>query len=129
MIGGKNGTGEKGEGNVVIDLSDPTIAPDIQEHDGKIILSFARTQLPDKLRVRLDVKDFATPVQFVNAATTGDRAIITVEPSGRAFTSEAGGTRVQVDIDVVPEYEAFMSDTWPRALALLKTLCEARPSA
>ncbi|BBP68417.1 fimbrial protein [Pseudomonas sp. Seg1] len=74
--------GTAGEGNVVIDLSDPTIAPDIQEHDGKIILSFARTQLPDKLRVRLDVKDFATPVQFVNAAATGDRAIITVEPSG-----------------------------------------------
>ncbi len=67
---------------MVIDLSDPTIAPDIQEHDGKIILSFARTQLPEKLRVRLDVKDFATPVQFVNAGVTGDRTVITVEPSG-----------------------------------------------
>ncbi|VVO27853.1 Type IV pilus biogenesis and competence protein PilQ [Pseudomonas fluorescens] len=74
--------GTVGEGNVVIDLSDPTIAPDIQEHDGKIILSFARTQLPEKLRVRLDVKDFATPVQFVNAGVTGDRTVITVEPSG-----------------------------------------------
>ncbi|MDT3310911.1 type IV pilus secretin PilQ family protein [Pseudomonas sp. rhizo66] len=74
--------GTAGEGNVVIDLSDPTIAPDIQEHDGKIILSFARTQLPDKLRVRLDVKDFATPVQFVNAGVTADRTVITIEPSG-----------------------------------------------
>ncbi len=74
--------GTAGEGNVVIDLSDPTIAPDIQEHDGKIILSFARTQLPDKLRVRLDVKDFATPVQFVNAGVSGDRTVISVEPSG-----------------------------------------------
>jgi type IV pilus assembly protein PilQ len=74
--------GTAGEGNIVIDLSDPTIAPDIQEHDGKIILSFARTQLPDKLRVRLDVKDFATPVQFVNAGVTADRTVITVEPSG-----------------------------------------------
>lgn len=74
--------GTEGEGNVVIDLSDPTIAPDIQEHDGKIILSFARTQLPEKLRVRLDVKDFATPVQFVNAAVSGDRTVVTVEPSG-----------------------------------------------
>lgn len=74
--------GTEGEGNVVIDLSDPTIAPDIQEHDGRIILSFARTQLPEKLRVRLDVKDFATPVQFVNAALTGDRTVISVEPSG-----------------------------------------------
>ncbi|MFJ4250798.1 type IV pilus assembly protein PilQ [Pseudomonas helmanticensis] len=74
--------GTAGEGNVVIDLSDPTIAPDIQEHDGKIILGFARTQLPEKLRVRLDVKDFATPVQFVNAGVSGDRTVITVEPSG-----------------------------------------------
>jgi type IV pilus assembly protein PilQ len=74
--------GTAGEGNVVIDLSDPTIAPDIQEHDGKIILNFARTQLPEPLRVRLDVKDFATPVQFVNAGVSGDRATITVEPGG-----------------------------------------------
>ncbi|WP_166218585.1 type IV pilus secretin PilQ family protein [Pseudomonas atagonensis] len=74
--------GTAGEGNVVIDLSDPTIAPEIQEHDGKIVLSFARTQLPEKLRVRLDVKDFATPVQFVNAGVSGDRTVITVEPSG-----------------------------------------------
>ncbi|WP_192559573.1 type IV pilus secretin PilQ [Pseudomonas allokribbensis] len=74
--------GTAGEGNVVIDLSDPTIAPDIQEHDGKIILNFSRTQLPEPLRVRLDVKDFATPVQFVNAGVSGDRATITVEPSG-----------------------------------------------
>ncbi|MGH8389788.1 MAG: type IV pilus secretin PilQ [Pseudomonas sp.] len=74
--------GNQGEGNVVIDLSDPSIAPDIQEREGKIILGFARTRLPDPLRVRLDVKDFATPVQFVNASATGDRATITIEPSG-----------------------------------------------
>lgn len=74
--------GTQGEGNVVIDLSDPSIAPDIQEREGKIILSFARTQLPEPLRVRLDVKDFATPVQFVNAVAGSDRATISIEPSG-----------------------------------------------
>jgi type IV pilus assembly protein PilQ len=74
--------GIQGEGNVVIDLSDPSIAPDIQEREGKIILGFAKTRLPEPLRVRLDVKDFATPVQFVNANATGDRATITIEPSG-----------------------------------------------
>lgn len=41
--------GEKGEGNVVIDLSDPTLSPDIQEQGGKIRLDFAKTQLPDAL--------------------------------------------------------------------------------
>lgn len=74
--------GEQGEGNVVIDLSDPTVSPDIQEQGGKIRLDFPRTQLPDNLRVRLDVKDFATPVQFVNASAAGDKASISIEPTG-----------------------------------------------
>ncbi|WP_434607817.1 type IV pilus secretin PilQ [Pseudomonas sp. R1-7] len=74
--------GTQGEGNVVIDLSDPSITPDIQEREGKIVLNFARTQLPEPLRVRLDVKDFATPVQFVNASAGSDRATISIEPSG-----------------------------------------------
>ncbi|WP_223511675.1 type IV pilus secretin PilQ [Pseudomonas sp. GL-R-26] len=74
--------GTQGEGNVVIDLSDPLIAPDIQEREGKIIVGFAKTRLPEPLRVRLDVKDFATPVQFVNASASGDRAVISIEPGG-----------------------------------------------
>ncbi|MDP3845719.1 MAG: type IV pilus secretin PilQ [Pseudomonas sp.] len=74
--------GEQGAGNVVIELSDPTVSPDIQDQGGKITLGFAKTQLPDALRVRLDVKDFATPVQFVNAQSQGDKAVISIEPTG-----------------------------------------------
>ncbi|MGH8601380.1 MAG: type IV pilus secretin PilQ [Gammaproteobacteria bacterium] len=74
--------GEQGEGNVVIELSDPSVSPDIQEQGGKIRLDFAKTQLPESLRVRLDVKDFATPVQFVSAASSADKASITIEPTG-----------------------------------------------
>ena len=74
--------GEQGAGNVVIDLSDPSVSPDIQDQGGKITLTFPKTQLPDALRVRLDVKDFATPVQFVNAQSQGDKSIISIEPTG-----------------------------------------------
>ncbi|MFZ5956898.1 type IV pilus secretin PilQ [Pseudomonas knackmussii] len=74
--------GDQGEGNVVIDLSDPGVSPDIQEQGGKIRLNFPKTQLPESLRVRLDVKDFATPVQFVNASEAGGNATINIEPSG-----------------------------------------------
>lgn len=74
--------GEQGEGNVVIDLSDPSVSPDIREEGGKIRVDFVKTQLPEALRVRLDVKDFATPVQFVNASSTSDKASITIEPTG-----------------------------------------------
>ncbi len=74
--------GEQGEGNVVITLSDATLSPDIQDQGGKIRLGFAKTQLPESLRVRLDVKDFATPVQFVSAAESSGQANIVIEPSG-----------------------------------------------
>lgn len=74
--------GEQGEGNVVITLSDASISPDIQEQGGKIRLDFAKTDLPESLRVRLDVKDFATPVQFVSATGSADRTSIVIEPVG-----------------------------------------------
>lgn len=46
-----------------------------------------------------------------------------------SFTDLGGGkTRVAVDIDVNADYEAMMQDTWPKALAELKALCE-KPSA
>ena len=93
--------GELGEGNVVIELSDPGIAPDIQEQGGKIRVDFAKTQLPDPLRVRLDVKDFATPVQFVNSSVTGDKTSISIEPSG-AFDYSAYQTDNKLTISVRP---------------------------
>lgn len=74
--------GDQGEGNVIVDLSDPSIRVDVQEQGGKVRLGFPNTSLPDELRVRLDVKDFATPVSFVNANTSGTDTSITIEPSG-----------------------------------------------
>ncbi|MBT9573307.1 MAG: type IV pilus secretin PilQ [Pseudomonas umsongensis] len=93
--------GTEGEGNVVIDLSDPSIAPDIQEREGKIVLGFNKTRLPEPLRVRLDVKDFATPVQFVNASATGDKATITIEPSG-AFDYSTYQTDNKLTVSIRP---------------------------
>lgn len=75
--------GDDGAGNVVISLSDPSISPSIEEQGGKIRVTFAKTQLPEALRVRLDVQDFATPVKFVDATSQGGAASIAIEPSGR----------------------------------------------
>ncbi|TRX74762.1 type IV pilus secretin PilQ [Pseudomonas mangiferae] len=74
--------GEQGEGNVVIELSDSAIAPDIQEQGGKIRMDFGKVELPESLRVKLEVKDFATPVQYVSASSEGGRSILTIEPTG-----------------------------------------------
>lgn len=45
------------------------------------------------------------------------------------FVPTAQGTTVRVEQDMLPDYEDFMREAWPKALAALKTLCEAQPSA
>jgi hypothetical protein len=33
-------------------------------------------------------------------------------------------TRLEVTVDVTPDFEEYMNRTWPKALAALKDLCE-----
>jgi hypothetical protein len=40
------------------------------------------------------------------------------------FTEHNGATEVKVDMDVPPEFQDFMKNTWPKALARLKEICE-----
>ena len=74
--------GTDGSGNVIVDLSDPGIKVEVEEQGGRVRLNFPNTRLPDELRVQLDVKDFATPVNFVNATGSGNNATIVIEPTG-----------------------------------------------
>jgi len=74
--------GEQGEGNVIIELSDASVNPDIREQGNKIRLNFAATELPESLRAKLDVKDFATPVQYVDANGSASGSSIVIEPTG-----------------------------------------------
>jgi type IV pilus assembly protein PilQ len=97
--------GEDGAGNVVITLSDPSISPSIEEQGGKIRVSFAKTQLPEALRVRLDVQDFATPVKFVDSSSKADGASIAIEPTGR-YDYLAYQTDDKLTISVKPLSEA-----------------------
>ena len=54
--------GAEGEGRVVIDLSDPNTNVDIRQQGNTVVVDFLNTTLPDSLKRRLDVSDFATPV-------------------------------------------------------------------
>lgn len=40
------------------------------------------------------------------------------------FADVPGGCALTVTLDTMPEYEAYMLDTYPKALARLKALCE-----
>ncbi len=72
--------GDKGEGRVVVTLSDPATAVDVVEEGGKVIARFKNAAVPDALVRRLDVLDFATPVKFIDASRVGINAEISVTP-------------------------------------------------
>jgi len=59
--------GPDGAGRVVVSLSDPSIVVDIREELERTVVDFRNAALPDALLRRLDVLDFATPVQTVDS--------------------------------------------------------------
>jgi len=42
-----------------------------------------------------------------------------------AFADTPGGTTLRVSVEVTPEFEQYLRDTYPRALQRLKAICEA----
>ncbi len=74
--------GPNGEGRLVIDLSDSTVGIDLRQQGRNLIIDFANTTLPKNLERRLDVVDFATPVQMVDVSSQAGNSRISIEPKG-----------------------------------------------
>lgn len=73
---------EDGAGNLIITLSDDEMTPRIEEQGGKILVAFDKASLPDPLRARLDVQDFATPVTFIDATASGSTVNFSIQATG-----------------------------------------------
>ena len=74
--------GKAGEGQITIDLSDPSVAIDVRQQAGDLIVDFQRASLPDSLARKLDVTDFATPVTTVSASQHGENTRVVISPKG-----------------------------------------------
>ncbi|MDX5297859.1 MAG: AMIN domain-containing protein, partial [Gammaproteobacteria bacterium] len=74
--------GPKGEGQVLINFSSSTVNVELVEQAGRILMRVPEAALPNELRRRLDVTDFATPVKRVDTYTEGDVVVIDVRPEG-----------------------------------------------
>ncbi len=74
--------GANGEGRVQIDLSDANIGIDIKQQGKALLVDFKGTTLPRSLQRKLDVTDFATPVQMIDAFVQGGNARLSIEPKG-----------------------------------------------
>ena len=74
--------GKNGEGRIQVDLSDAGIGIDIRQQGTTLIVDFIKTNLPRNLQRKLDVADFATPVQGVDTYVQGDNVRMVIEPKG-----------------------------------------------
>ncbi len=74
--------GNNGEGRIIVDLSDSNVGIDIRQQGSNLLVEFQNVTLPDALRRRLDVTDFATPVTAVNALPQGNNVRMVISPKG-----------------------------------------------
>jgi len=93
--------GKGGEGRVIVDLSDTATGIDIRQQGQTLIVDFLRATLPENLRKRLDVQDFATPVSTISTFQQGDNVRMVIEPRG-LWEHNAYQTDTQFVIEVKP---------------------------
>ncbi|MEK7231475.1 MAG: type IV pilus secretin PilQ [Pseudomonadota bacterium] len=74
--------GPNGEGRIIVDLSDNAVGIDMRQQGKSLIIDFQNTALPKNLERRLDVVDFATPVQTIDTFMQGSNSRIAIEPKG-----------------------------------------------
>ncbi|MCZ6643280.1 MAG: type IV pilus secretin PilQ family protein [Gammaproteobacteria bacterium] len=74
--------GEQGEGRVIVKLSNPKAPVNVTSDGGRIKVEIRNTTLPSNLQRRLDVTDFATPVQIVDAVQEGSSVTLLVDATG-----------------------------------------------
>ena len=96
--------GKDGEAQITVDLSDPNAGIDIRQQGQNLIVDFVKVTVPDALRKRLDVTDFATPVVSLNTLQQGANVRMTITPRG-LWEHNAYQTDNQFVIEVKPVIE------------------------
>lgn len=74
--------GARGEGLVVVTLSNANAGINIEEQGNKLIVDFIDAELPEALDRKLDVMDFATPAQEIDTVRHGNGARMIITPTG-----------------------------------------------
>ncbi|RZI45074.1 type IV pilus secretin PilQ [Herbaspirillum sp. HC18] len=93
--------GTMGEGRIVVDLPNNQVAVDVRQQGPNIVVDFVKTGLPEVLRRRLDVTDFATPVQTITTSPQGENVRMVIEPKG-LWEHSAYQSDTQLVVEVKP---------------------------
>ncbi len=94
--------GPDGAARILVDLASSQVGVDIRQQGQNLVVDLLNSRLPEGLRRRLDVADFATPVQAVTAQQAGDRVRLVIEPRG-AWEHSAYQSDTQLVVEVRPQ--------------------------
>jgi type IV pilus assembly protein PilQ len=99
-----------GGGRVVVNLTDPGTPVDIRQEGGRVVAIFKDTSLPPEMMRRMDVMDFATPVQTVDTLRTNLDTRIVISAEGKyeqlAYQSDNEFT---IEVNPAPEEDSAES--------------------
>lgn len=71
-----------GVGRVKVTLPDPTMEMKVRRQGDHLIAEFSQATLPEHLHRRMDVSDFATPIQSITTTQAGDRVRMAIASQG-----------------------------------------------
>ena len=93
--------GKNGEGRLIISFSGDGVSADLQRSGTKVTVELSNVRLPDKFAQRLDVTDFATPVQSIETRPRANGARIELNTT-TAFEQLAYQTGNEYVVEVTP---------------------------
>ncbi|MCF6211540.1 MAG: type IV pilus secretin PilQ [Gammaproteobacteria bacterium] len=99
--------GAQGEGRIIVSLSDQNIPVSTGESGRQIFVEFADSSLAKNLQQRLDVIDFATPVQYIDASQIDGRVRLAISASGDyEYLAYHAGNTYTIEVKEVPKEKA-----------------------
>lgn len=93
--------GKGGEGRVIVSFDNPGASADISRRGDRVVVDINQVQMPENLAQRLDVLDFATPVQSIETRRHGTGVRLNIATHGE-FEQMAYQSGNEYVIEIAP---------------------------
>ncbi|MBJ6981457.1 type IV pilus secretin PilQ [Luteimonas sp. MC1572] len=120
--------GDGGSGKLILKFSGDGAAPDLRTQGGTVILDVGNADLPAELQRPLNVADFATPVQRINAnqGPKGTQIVLSTEGAFEPLAYQTGRDYI---VEIVPRAAAANRAVGASTAAAVATTAQASAQA
>tara|TARA_R100001143_G_scaffold37028_1_gene34443 strand:- start:9585 stop:11729 length:2145 start_codon:yes stop_codon:yes gene_type:complete len=102
--------GEQGEARLMVALQNENTSLEVRRERGDLIVDLPGVNLPDKLKRRLDVMDFATPVHLIDSIQTSNGTQLILTTTGKfEHLAYQSGDMLVVEVKPIAEQTAAES--------------------